>query len=95
MFMRKSIDDVGFSTKEVGLAFVNANDQQQREILLSMAAGAECMDIVHGGGSWAMQCRGIVDGPKFEEGLSAEERNRIIFMLDVLLDHLKEPVTSR
>jgi hypothetical protein len=92
MFLRKQIDDVGFSAEEVGLAFVHANDCQQRQILLSMAAGAEAMDLWHGAGSWAMQCRGIVDGSKFEEGLSANERSRIASMLEVLLDHLKEPV---
>jgi uncharacterized membrane protein len=92
MFLRKQIDDVGFSAEEVGLAFVHANDCQQRQILLSMAAGAEAMDLWHGAGSWAMQCRGIVDGSKFEEGLSANERSRIAAMLDVLVDHLREPV---
>ena len=99
MFLRKQIDNVGFSTEEVGLAFglafVHVNDHQQRQILLAMAAGAEAMDVWHGAGSWAMQCRGIVDGPKFEEGLSANERSRIASMLEVLLDHLKEPVKGQ
>jgi hypothetical protein len=92
MFLRKQIEDVGFLTEEVGLAFVHANDGQQRQILLSMAAGAEAMDVWHGDGSWAMRCREIVYGPKFEERLSENDRSRIASMLDVLLDHLREPV---
>jgi hypothetical protein len=46
MFLRKQIDDVGFSTEEVGLAFVHSNDTQQRQILLAMAAGAR--QWIHG-----------------------------------------------
>lgn len=92
MFLRRSISDVGFSCEEVGLAVVRADDSQQRTILLAMAAGCEEMDLK--GGSWAMQCRGIVDGPNGEEGLSAGERSRIASMLDCLLNHLREPVAS-
>ena len=44
------------------------------------------------GHSWAMRCREIVYGPKFEERLSENDRSRIASMLDVLLDHLREPV---
>jgi hypothetical protein len=95
MFLRKQIDDVGFSTEEVGLAFVHSNDTQQRQILLAMAAGAEAMDLWHGAGSWAMQCRAIVEGPKFEERLSANERSRIAWMLAALVDRLKEPVKGQ
>jgi hypothetical protein len=40
MFLRKQIEDVGFLTEEVGLAFVHANDTgQQRQILLVNGCG--------------------------------------------------------
>ena len=92
MLLRRTIEDVGFSCEEVGLAIARANDSQQREVLLAMAAACEEMDLR--GGSWAMQCRGIVDAAGGDEGLSAGERIRIASMLSCLLDHLNEPVSS-
>ena len=92
MLLRRTIEDVGFSCEEVGLAIAKANDSQQREVLLAMAAACEEMDLR--GGSWAMQCRGIVDAAGADEGLSAGERIRIALMLSCLLDHLNEPVSS-
>jgi hypothetical protein len=92
MFLRRSIADVGFSCEEVGLAVARADDSQQRRILLAMAAACEEMNLK--GGSWPMQCRGIVDGPTGEDGLSDGERSMIASMLDCLLEHLREPVAS-
>jgi len=45
------------------------------------------------GGSWACQCRAIVNGVNgADSGLSASDRSRIASMLNCLLDHLNEPV---
>lgn len=89
MLLRRVIEPVEFSEEVVGKAIVDAGDDQQRIILLSMANAVD--DVARNGGSWAMQCRSIVDGccgPG--SGLTPFDRSRIASMLGCLMDHLTE-----
>ena len=91
MLLKKTVGEVGFTTEEIGEAIARASDQDQREILIAMCNATDMMDIQ--GGSWAFQCRAIVDGvcgPN--SGLSDSDRSRIASMLNCLVDHLLDPV---
>ena len=77
---------VTFSAADIGNALAKGSDESQREVFVEMASVVDDM-----GGDWAMQCRSIVDGVG-GNGLSRFERDRIASMLEVLLDHLREPV---
>lgn len=91
--LRRMIDDVCFSSEEVGGAIVRADDKSQREVLIAMANAVDAMSLRHG--SWPMQCGHIVDGCAGPgSGLADNDRSRIASMLDCLLDHLREPVES-
>jgi hypothetical protein len=93
MLLRRAIDVVEFSEEQVGTAIARASDEQQRYVLIAMANAVDRMSIE--GGSWPFQCRAIVDGSCGPgSGLSANDRSRIASMLDCLLDHLREPVSS-
>lgn len=90
--LRRSIDDVEFTTEEVGRAIAMSGDAHQREILLAWHKATK--DPLYE--SWAMQCRAIVDGAaEASPGLSARERLDISCMLQDLVDHLNEPVMSK
>ena len=78
-----------FSTEEVGTAFANAGDYEQREVLIAMANAVDKM--AWNNGSWPDQCRAIVEGYN-DSGLSQSQRIRIASMLGCLIDHLNEPV---
>ena len=93
MLLRRRIETVEFSEEEVGTAFVQANDEQQRITLIAMANAVDEMGIE--GGSWVQQCRAIVDGCRGRgSGLCENDRARIASMLDCLLDHLRKSVAS-
>lgn len=82
--------DFRVSCIEAGEQFARCSDAQQRGFLLAFADAVK--EIDDGGGSWAMQCRAIVDGTSPRNALTQEERIRIKLALSTLIDHLDEPV---
>jgi hypothetical protein len=54
MLLRRAIDVVEFSEKQVGTAIARASDEQQRYVLIAMANAVDRMSIE--GGSWPFQC---------------------------------------
>jgi hypothetical protein len=92
VLMKREINDVTFSADEVGVAIANASDSAQRDVLLALVRCVEGWSQT--GGSWPFQCRLIIDGTGKSGGLSQSERNSIASVLDVLLEHINEPVES-
>lgn len=60
--------------REVARAFADADASQQVDFLLAFADAVD--------GFWPMQCRYIVDQ------MNAEQRQRVVAQLEVLVDHL-------
>lgn len=91
--LKRSIPDVEFSARDVGLAVAGSSDHTQRQVLLAWARGVDEMNRQDG--AWESQCRAIVDGITGRGGLSAHDRKRIASFLGVLVDCLQEPVPVR
>lgn len=86
--IQKCAEPVVITCEEAGRAFAWASEAQQREFLIAMANEVDRM--CEEGGSWALQCRAIVDGCWKGDGLSVRDRERISSALSTLIDHLNE-----
>lgn len=89
--LTKSIPDVLFTARDIGQSIANGDDEQQRNVLRAWAQGVDDMNQLKG--SWAMQCRAIIDGTN-SNSLSQSDRTRIALMLEELVAHLREPVAA-
>lgn len=88
---RKDVPPIIITAEEVGRGIAVADDLHQRNVLRALARE------VSGWGrcaSWPSQCRAIVDGFG-KDSLSQDERTQIAAVLNVLLEHLEEPVRER
>jgi hypothetical protein len=78
---------VEISAANLGTQFVHAPDHTQREFLIAMANAVEAMSL--SGGNWHKQCDAIVNGSHWpHSGLSKNDRERIAYALDSLVDLL-------
>ena len=78
---------VELSAANLGTQFAHAPDHTQREFLIAMANAVEAMGL--SGGNWHKQCEAIVNGSRGpQSGLSDNDRERIAYALDSLVDLL-------
>jgi hypothetical protein len=78
---------VQLSAADLGTQFAHASDYTQREFLIAMANAVEGMSL--SGGNWHKQCEAIVNGLNGpHSGLSKNDRERIAYALDSLVDLL-------
>ena len=78
---------VELSVADLGTQFVHASDHTQREFLIALANAVE--EMTGSGGNWHKQCDAIVNGLHGpHSGLSKNDRERIAYALDSLVDLL-------
>ena len=81
--LARSVASAEFSAEEVGAAFAEADDRQQRGFLIAVADAVEKWPD----GTWAVQCEAIATGI---DGLTQHDRSRIKAMLQCLVDSMGE-----
>jgi hypothetical protein len=78
---------VELSAANLGTQFAHAPDHTQREFLIALANAVE--EMIGSGGNWHNQCDSIVNGLHWpHSGLSINDRERIAYALDSLVDLL-------
>ena len=78
---------VELSAADLGTQFAHASDHTQREFLIALANAVEAMSLSRL--NWHRQCEAIVNGSRGpQSGLSENDRERISYALDSLVDLL-------
>jgi hypothetical protein len=78
---------VEVSAANLGTQFAHAPDHTQREFLIALANAVEAMSLSRL--DWHKQCDAIVNGSRGpHSGLSKNDRERIAYALDSLVDLL-------
>ena len=80
--------NVAITAREAGKEFANASADVQVEFLAGMVEAVREWKDLPGTHVWPMQCRFIVDE------MDATARAEAASLIDTLLDHLREPVST-